>query len=254
MSRRACWLLLAAVIGSAPPGAAQSADSIQALRRDIEDLRQVQAATLREVQEIRRLLSDQRGQAESPPAAETIDGRGPSRGLASAPVTIVEFSDYECPYCGEFFQETLPLLMTNYVNKGQVRLVYRDFPMSSLHPRAMKAAEAARCAGDQQRYWEYHDALFKNQVSLEDSDLVQRALTLKLDTAAFHRCLGSGQQVDAIQGSVAEGQRAGVEGTPSFFIGSVDPGTTTVRIAGVIRGAKPYAAFQQVIEGLLNGR
>jgi protein-disulfide isomerase len=116
----------------------------------------------------------------------------------------------------------------------------------------LKAAEAALCAGDQQRYWEYHDALFQNQSSLEETELVRRALTLKLDTAAFNRCLNSGQYSNAINQSLAEGERAGVDGTPLFFIGKVDPGTTNVRIARVIQGAKSYAEFKEIIEELLS--
>jgi protein-disulfide isomerase len=252
ISPRACLLLFAAVIGSAQPSAAQSTDSIQALRRDVDELRQVQAATLREVQEIRRLLLSQRGQAESSPTPETIDGRGPTLGQASALVTIVEFADYQCPYCGQFFRETLPPLVAEYVKTGRVRFVYRDFPLSSMHPRALKAAEAARCAGDQQRYWEYHDALFQNQSSLEETELVHRALTLKLDITAFKRCLNSGQYSSAIKQSVAEAERVGVDGTPVFFFGKVDPGTTNVRIASVIQGAKSYAEFKEVIDSLLS--
>jgi protein-disulfide isomerase len=250
--RATALFLLAAVIGTAQPSVAQSVDSIQALRRDLDDLRRTQAATLRELQEIRRLMSDQRGQAGSLSTPETIDGRGPSLGRATAPVTIVEFSDYQCPYCGQFFRETLPLLVAEYVKTGRVRLVYHDFPISSLHPGALKAAEAALCAGDQQRYWEYHDALFQNQSSLEETELVRRALTLKLDTAAFNRCLNSGQYSNAINQSLAEGERAGVDGTPLFFIGKVDPGTTNVRIARVIQGAKSYAEFKEIIEELLS--
>ena len=250
--RATVLFLLAAVIGTAQPSAAQSVDSIQALRRDLDQLRQTQAATLRELKEIRRLMSDQRGQAASTSTPETIDGRGPSLGRATAPVTIVEFSDYQCPYCGQFFRETLPLLVAEYVKSGRVRLVYHDFPISSLHPGALKAAEAALCAGDQKRYWEYHDALFQNQTSLEETHLVQRALMLKLDTAAFNRCLNSGQYSNAIKQSLAEGERAGVDGTPLFFIGKVDPGTTNVRIARVIQGAKSYAEFKEVIEELLS--
>jgi protein-disulfide isomerase len=245
-------LLLAAALGTARPSVAQSVDSIHALRRDLDELRRTQAATLRELQEIRRLMSDQGAQVASPSSPETIDGRGPSLGRATAPVTIVEFSDYQCPYCGQFFRETLPLLVADYVKAGRVRFVYRDFPLSSLHPSALKAAEAARCAGDQQRYWEYHDALFQNQSSLEETELVRRAQTLKLDTTAFKLCLNSGQYSSAIKESLAEAERIGVDATPTFFIGKVDPGTTNVRIAGVIQGAKSYAEFKEVIEALLS--
>jgi protein-disulfide isomerase len=253
------FLLATALLGSGERSAAQSVDSIPALRRgldslrrDLDDLRRTQALTIRELQEIRRLLSDRRGQAGSPSAPKTIDGRGPSLGRATAPVTIVEFSDYECPYCGQFFRETLPLIVADYVKSGRVRFVYHDFPIPSLHPGAVKAAEAARCAGDQARFWEYHDALFQNQSSLEEPELAQRAVTLKLDTTAFSRCLKSGQHSNAIKRSIAEGDRAGVDGTPFFFIGKVAPGTTKVRIADVIQGAKSYAEFKEVIERLLS--
>jgi protein-disulfide isomerase len=244
-------LLLAAAIVTGRPSLAQTVDSMQALRRDLDDLRRTQAATLREVQEIRRLLSA-RDEGASLAIPETIDDRGPSLGRATAPITIVEFSDYQCPYCAQFFRETLPLLVAEYVKTGQVRFVYRDFPISSLHPKAVKAAEAAQCAGDQQRYWEYHDALFQNQSYLQEKDLVGRALTLNLDTKEFSRCLSSGRHSDAIKRSVAEGARFGVDGTPLFFIGKLDPGTTNVRIARVIQGAKPYTEFKEIIEELLS--
>jgi protein-disulfide isomerase len=138
------------------------------------------------------------------------------------------------------------------VKSGQVRFVYRDFPIASLHPNALRAAEAALCAGDQQRFWEYHDALFQNQSSLGKTELVRRALILKLDTTAFKRCLNSGHYSKAIEQSLKEGDRAGVDGTPMFFIGTVDPGTTNVRVARVIQGAKSYQDFKEVIDELLS--
>jgi protein-disulfide isomerase len=252
------FLLATAVFGSGERIGAQSNDSIPALRRDLDslrheldDLRRTQALTVRELEAIRRLISDPRAAGGSPSAPKTIDGRGPSLGRATAPVTIVEFSDFECPFCGQFFRETLPLLVADYVNSGRVRFVYHDFPIASLHPGAVKAAEAARCAGDQSHFWEYHDALFQNQSSLEEAELAQRAATLKLDTIAFGRCLTSGQHANAIKRSIAEGDRAGVDGTPFFFIGTVARGTTTLRIANVIQGARPYAEFKEVIDRLL---
>jgi protein-disulfide isomerase len=250
--RATVLFLVAALIGTAHPSVAQSVDSITALRRDLDELRREQAATLHELQEIRRLMSDQRAQGGPVSTPETIDGRGPSLGRVSAPITIVEFSDYQCPFCGQFFRETLPLLVAEYVKIGRVRLVYHDFPLSSLHPSALKAAEAARCAGDQQRYWEYHDALFQNQSSLEETKLVQRALMLELDTTAFNRCLKSGHYSNAIKQSIAEGEQAGVDGTPTFFLGTLDPGTTNVRVAHVIQGAKAYAEFKEVIQELIS--
>jgi protein-disulfide isomerase len=244
-------VLFAGIILTSRPAIAQTVDSIQSLRRDLDELRQMQAATLREVQEIRRLLAA-RSESGNISTPDTIDGRGPSLGRSTAPITIVEFSDYQCPYCGQFFRETLPLIIAEYVKTGRVRFVYHDFPISSLHPGAMRAAEAARCAGDQERYWEYHNTLFKNQADIGDGALVSRALTLKLDTATFNRCLRSGRHSQEISQSIAEGARAGVDGTPLFFIGKMDLGTTSLRITRVIQGAKPYPEFKEAIDDLLS--
>jgi protein-disulfide isomerase len=249
--RASILVLFAGVILTSRSGAAQTVDSIQSVRRELDELRQTQAATLREVREIRRLLAA-RNESGSMSTPDTIDGRGPSLGRSTAPITIVEFSDYQCPYCGQFFRETLPLLIAEYVKTGRVRFVYHDFPISSLHPGAMRAAEAARCAGDQDRYWDYHNALFKNQADIGERALVNRALTLSLDTVAFNRCLGSGRHSEEIRQSIAQGARAGVDGTPLFFIGKVDPGTTSLRIARVIQGAKAYPEFKEAIDDLLS--
>ena len=115
----------------------------------------------------------------------------PSRGVATAPVTIVEFSDFECPYCGGLFP-TLKQVEKNYPQT--VRIVYRQFPLSNLHPHAMKAAEAALCANEQNKFWEFHDSMFGNQRELSIADLKQRAVDLKLDTQAFNQCLDSGRK------------------------------------------------------------
>src|SRR5207237_4004162 len=115
----------------------------------------------------------------------------PTRGAAAAPVTIIEFSDFECPYCGGLFP-TLKQVEKNYPQ--QVRIVYRQFPLANIHPHAQKAAEASLCANEQQKFWEFHDSMFGNQSELSVADLKQRAVDLKLNTQTFNQCLDSGRQ------------------------------------------------------------
>jgi protein-disulfide isomerase len=158
----------------------------------------------------------------------------PSRGPAAAPVTIVEFSDFECPYCGGLFP-TLKQVEKNYPQ--QVRIVYRQFPLTNIHPHAQKAAEASLCANDQQKFWEFHDSMFSNQSELSVADLKQRAVDLKLNTQAFNQCLDSGKHATAIQADIQEGARNGVSGTPALFING-----------RLLSGNQPYAEIKNVIE------
>jgi predicted DsbA family dithiol-disulfide isomerase/Skp family chaperone for outer membrane proteins len=158
----------------------------------------------------------------------------PSRGPANAPVTIVEFSDFECPYCGGLFP-TLKQVEKNYPQ--QVRIVYRQFPLANIHPHAQKAAEASLCANEQQKFWEFHDSMFANQRELSVPDLKQRAVDLKLDTQAFNQCLDSGRYAPAIQKDIQEGARNGVSGTPALFING-----------RLLSGNQPYSEIKEVID------
>lgn len=180
-------------------------------------------------------------------------GESPSRGDSAAPLVLIDFSDYQCPYCGKFFRETYPKLVSDYVESGKVRYVFRDFPIETLHPQALKAAEAARCAGDQGRYWAMHDLLFSDQDALSEADLVDRSRKLALDRGAFQSCLGSGRHAAAVRQSVMEGQSIGVSGTPAFFIGRAQPGKTEMTVLRALSGARPYTEFQAVLDSLLAG-
>src|ERR1022692_2904459 len=137
----------------------------------------------------------------------------PRLGSEKAPVQIVEFADYECPYCQKVNDD---LIRLREQFGSQVSVVFKDFPLH-MHPLAAKAAEAAHCAGEQGKFWEFHDSLFQTK-RLQNSDLRQQASTLKLDTARFDQCLNSGEQAAGVKKDAAEGQRLGLQGTPSFFI------------------------------------
>ena len=161
----------------------------------------------------------------------------PVKGNPSAQITIVEFSDFECPFCGKFYAETYDQIITAYVNTGKANLVFRDFPLSSIHPNAQKASEAAQCAFEQGKFWEMHDKLFENQQALEIEDLKQYAKDLKLNTVKFNDCLDSGKYEEEVANDVSEGASYGVTGTPAFFINGK-----------LIAGAYPLEEFQKIID------
>jgi protein-disulfide isomerase len=158
----------------------------------------------------------------------------PARGAADAPVTIVEFSDFQCPYCRQA-QATLKTLMERF--PGKVRIVHRDFPVTRLHPGAERAAEAARCAGEQGKFWEYHDILYAGSGKQTEADLVRHASELSLDAASFADCLRSKRQVSAVARGLADGKQIGVTGTPTYFIN----GTPLI-------GARPLSEFVALVE------
>jgi protein-disulfide isomerase len=163
--------------------------------------------------------------------------RGFSRGSKDAPVTIVEFSDFQCPFC-KTATTTLKQVLDKY--PGKVLLVFRDYPLVSLHPQAPKAHEAARCAADQAKFWEYHDVLFERSPKLTVPELKRYAQDLKLDATAFDQCLDSGKYTAEVDKDFQEGASLGITGTPSFFINGKQ-----------IVGAQPFAAFQKVVDGEL---
>ena len=179
-------------------------------------------------------------------------GGGPGLGKPDAPVTVVEFSDYECPFCQRHFANTLPALKKDYIDAGKVRYVFRDFPLDSIHPQARKAAEAAHCAGEQGKYWEMHDRLFKNQRALMVDNLRGFARDLGLKVEDFNSCLDQGKYATTVSEDLAAGSAVGVTGTPTFFIGKTAADGTIE--ATSVRGAQPITTFRQVVDRLLEGQ
>jgi protein-disulfide isomerase len=173
------------------------------------------------------------------PPKVAVDATGPSKGPPSAPITIVEFSDFECPYCVKA-EPTVKEVMDAY--PGKIRLVYRDFPLP-MHSRAPKAAEAAHCAGDQGKYWEMHGKLFANSTKLEVGDLKAYAREVGLDGGKFDQCLDSGEKARLVEMHKKAGEEVGVSGTPAFFINGRH-----------LSGAQPAEAFKAIIDQELKGR
>jgi protein-disulfide isomerase len=156
------------------------------------------------------------------------------RGNPSAPVRIVEFSEFQCPYCRRA-QPTVKAVLEKYGD--QISHAFRDFPLRDIHAGAQKAAEASRCAAEQGRFWEYHKLLYDNFGKLSREDLGAHAATLQLAQPQFDSCLDSGKYADAVEKDLQEGLRAGVNGTPGFFINGI-----------FLNGAQPQSAFERIIE------
>jgi len=176
----------------------------------------------------------------------------PFIGDPNAPVTMIEFSDFQCPFCKRFFDQTLPQIEENYINTGKVKLVYKDFPLISIHPNVKPVHVAAECADEQGKFWEYHDALFEKQSEwqrLSPSDLqttlVQYADDFGLQTASFEACLNSPEMLEEVNADFLQATSFGASGTPTFFIGNEKDGFIK------LVGAQPYAVFQATIDNLL---
>ncbi len=161
-----------------------------------------------------------------------------SIGSADAPVTIVEFTDYDCPYCRRYYHETFPKIMERF--GGQIRYVMRHFPLASMHPEAVKAAEAAECAGEDGLFWEFHDLMMQGVPSLSVPSLKQYAAELGVNTDEFNRCLDSDSKATLVQQDLRDGYMHGVRGTPNFFVNGYS-----------LSGAQPIDVFAAYIEAAM---
>ena len=211
----------------------------EGMKRDLELLRQ------RAVQRL--------PQATRPPdvVAQVRIAGNPSLGRADAPLTMIEFSDFQCPYCRRFFETTLPALKAEYIDIGKLRYVFRDFPLDRLHPQARKAPRPPTARGIRANTGRC-TVLFHNQKALQVEHLKTYAYSLNLNHLIFDDCLEQGKYAVEVHKDFDEGAAAGVQGTPGFFLGKTQADDVVQGIS--LKGAQPIAAFRQVIERLLSGQ
>ncbi len=237
------------------PGTASLAQQppVDELKKEIEALREDVKALRGDVQELKTMLQSRpAGPAAPPPPPQNVVldlGTNPFRGDGRAPLTIIEFSDYQCPICARHVRETVPLIDKEYVATGKVKYVLLDFPLESIHKLSFRAAEAAHCAGDQGKYWEMHARLFANQKSLEPWSPHAEAVNLNVGT--FEDCLSRGKHAEQIRKNVAEGQKAVIPGTPVFLLAYTDPTSSKVTTVARLTGAQPFSIFKNRIDQLL---
>jgi len=177
----------------------------------------------------------------------------PIIGNPDAPITIIEFSDFQCPFCARFHSQTLPLILEEYIEQGKVKLVFRDFPIQSIHPNALPASIAAECANEQGKFKEMHDMLFDNQNEWNKQDTVdalssfsQYATNIQLEQETFDSCLTNGKYIEEIKKDLDDGRNYGVSGTPGFFVGNDQIGYVE------LKGAQPFESFKKIIDAQLD--
>jgi protein-disulfide isomerase len=206
---------------------------------------------LNELKQIRQLLEKQVPPPPPPPPDEKVNiefpTNGHAMGKADAPLVFVEYTDFECPFCQRYHLDAFEQVKKEWVDTGKVRYYSRDFPLD-FHPNARRAALAARCAGDQGKYWELRNTMIKNADQLASDRILAYAKGVGLDVKKFETCLGSDFYKPAIDKDIAEGTNAGVTGTPSFVVGRVDKG----RLIGLrLVGAMPYAQIEAKIREVM---
>lgn len=221
----------------------------QLTQEDLDDA--LAKLELKMMQQQMAALQEQQEQRQPPPIRISADD-DPTIGDADAPITIIEFSDFQCPFCARFSSQTLPSIQEEYIDKGLVKLVYRDFPLNHIHPNAAVTALAAECADDQGGFKGMHDILFEkqgewNRAGPEDimGLLSGYASDTGIDAAEFEKCVAMGTHIDDIRGDLEDGRAYGVTGTPGFFIGNDDVGYRS------IEGAQPYDVFKRIIDSQL---
>jgi protein-disulfide isomerase len=228
----------------------QPQGDIAALRTDVRALQAEQQQIISRLEELKQILQSN----SQPPPVSSVSVRGEMfRGDSGARVAIIEYSDFECPYCGQYERNTSPQILEHYIKTAKVKLFYRDLPLP-MHPHALSATSAARCAGEQGKYWEMHDSLFAKQTALSDPALLERAKTLGLDANKFTECFSSDKYSDDLRKSVAEAQRMGIDGTPTFFIGTIGRDGDVVNISKRIIGARSFETFQSALDEVLAAR
>jgi protein-disulfide isomerase len=238
---------------------AQESNSDQNTAAILNELRSLKATveSLRnDVQQIKASLPA-RSTPESPAAqvvtnvALDVEGR-PFLGQEKAKVTMVEFSDYQCPFCRNFESNTFPRIEREYIDAGKLKYYSLNFPLKG-HQSAEIAARAALCANDQGKFWEMHDSLFSGHSLTRDS-LVKMSQELRMDDAGFQECLDMKGHWEEVAQDSASGEKAGVHGIPCFFLGITNPKDNKVQVLRLVSGAKPFDQFKEVLDELLSSQ
>jgi protein-disulfide isomerase len=228
-------------------------DEVAALRKEVEALKAQQATMQRDLTAIKNFLQAL-SDAQRPEAAlldkdVALDGVH-TKGAASARVMMVEVSDYHCPYCRRFRQQTQPQIDAEYIATGRIQYAFIDYPIAQLHPDAFRAHEAANCAGEQGKYWEMNAQLFE-QPTRDPAELVAQAGKIGADVPRFKACLDGGKFAGPVRQSIARMAALGIDSTPTFLIGLTPAKGQPMKVLKVVRGAVPFDQFKTVLDSML---
>jgi protein-disulfide isomerase len=211
-------------------------------------------AILSELRQIRALLERQNAgrppEAPPQPAKVSMDLKGrPFLGSKDAPLTMVQFTDYQCPFCQRFHTQVFPEIKKQFIDTGKLKFYSRDFPLG-FHPNAPRAGQAARCAGDQGKFWEMHEILGANAAKLDMESITGFAKHVNLNVETFRSCIETGKYAAAVQKDASEASTYGANGTPSFLIGRSTPEGVTGEL---VEGALPFAVFESKLKTIEGG-
>lgn len=226
------------------------------LQAQIMALREGQEKLQKDMEELKALLVERSARMESPAIPKPLDlitvnvTGEPFKGSPLAGVAILEYSDFDCSYCATFATQIFPLLDHAYIKAGKVKYFFRDMPGPD-HLNAMFKARVARCAGDQEHFWEAHDLLFKDQRPFDAPGLAQFAKTLGLDETQFNACISSDKYLDEIQRSAMSAKRMRITGTPAFVIGTLSEDGTVMSATKVVMGGESYEVFRKILDDLI---
>jgi len=245
------WAFTEASVLAAEPSSAS-------IQQQLDELRAGQAELRAELEEIKRLLQSPAvrtnvGNKPTVPVVDSVNVRGePFRGTNAARVAIIEYSDFGCSFCGKYARQVFPHLDGDYIKTGKLRYYFRDLPEPN-ETNSWFKARAARCAGDQGKFWELHDLLFNAQSSSE-KDVRALSQTLGLDIESFNACLSTEKYLINIQRSVAGAKRLGIYGTPAFLVGAMSEDGDFVKVKQVLIGAENYEQLRTILDELLLAR
>lgn len=227
-------------------------------KEEIQELSTQVEAMQKDLTEIKKLLKEIKSAPAPRAAAQAFReqvvsiGSSPVKGQTNATVTLMEFSDYQCPFCSRHYREVMPTLIADYVDTGKLKFVMREKPIPSLHRNAMNASMAALCAGDQGKYWEMHNLLFENQRELGVENLKAFAGTIGIDTTQFNECLDGKKHNKQISEDIRLSDKLGMSGTPGFIVGLTDQNDPDKALMSeYIKGAKSLDSFKAAIDELL---
>jgi protein-disulfide isomerase len=249
MLRQAGILALSMLAAVGACAAQPRADDFVKLKDEVARLNAQQQQILDSLDELKRMIKGPGQAALKPPESMSVAGE-PFKGQPGATLAIIEYADFECPFCRRFEREVYPQIRDNYINTGKVKYFHRDMPLP-FHEGAMPAARAAHCASEQGKFWEMHDSLLGDATSLGAADIDERAARLGMNVSELDKCISSDRFADIIQRGVAEATQMQISGTPTFIIGTLDTQGKLMSVKRTVVGAYPFDTFKGALDPLL---
>jgi protein-disulfide isomerase len=244
-------VLALALLMSQASGAAQN-DDLARLKDEVTRLNAQQQQILASLDELKKMMKGPSQPALKPPQTMGVADE-PYKGEPAARLAIIEYADFQCPFCRRFEHDIYPQIRDSYINTGKLKYFHRDMPLP-FHQGAMPAARAAHCASEQGKFWEMHDSLLGDTASLSAADIDERAGKLGLNVAELDKCISSDRFADIIQRGVTEANEMQVSGTPTFIIGTLDAQGKVMSVKKTVVGASPFEAFKAALDPLLAAR